>query len=170
MNEQVQPSAAVATAPPVEFPSLGRGLLDALTALRREEARVVQVLADHPTEALVTTLLAASVLFYRAEVGRNPRVVTFMDALHYISTCYSVGYANIFPVTEAGKLIGAVMMLFGPALAAKALDTAAPRPASRVPRPHPETGAERGATRSTALLLAENAHKLDANLTELRKR
>jgi hypothetical protein len=40
----------------------------------------------------------------------------------YVSTSLSVGYANIFPVTQAGKAIGALVQMVGPALSAKALD------------------------------------------------
>jgi len=49
-------------------------------------------------------------------------VKTYWDALHYVSTSLSVGYANIFPVTPAGKAIGAVVQMLGPALSSRALD------------------------------------------------
>jgi hypothetical protein len=73
-----------------------------------------QVMAD-----FVTTCAA---LFLAAEQGENPSIVTYWDALHYISTSLSVGYANIFPVTQMGKAIGAVVQMVGPALSSKALD------------------------------------------------
>jgi hypothetical protein len=69
---------------------------------------------------------AAAVLFFCAEEGHNPSVRTYVDALHYISTSLSVGYANIFPVTQAGKAIGALVQMVGPALSAKALDAERP--------------------------------------------
>jgi hypothetical protein len=75
-----------------------------------------QVMAE-----FVTTCAA---LFLLAEQDHNPAVKTYWDALHYISTSLSVGYANIFPVTQMGKAIGAVVMMVGPALSAKALDEA----------------------------------------------
>ena len=43
-----------------------------------------------------------------------------------------VGYANIFPVTQAGKAIGAVVQMLGPALSAKALERDAPDRMSEV--------------------------------------
>jgi hypothetical protein len=61
-------------------------------------------------------------LFFIAEEGHNPGVKTYVDALHYVATSLSVGYANIFPVTQMGKAIGAVVMMVGPALSAKALE------------------------------------------------
>ena len=88
--------------------------------------------------------------FYWAEAGANPSVRTYWDALHYISTSLSVGYANIFPVTALGKAIGAVVMTVGPALSARVLD-----------QPGPPTSQESG----TAALAA----KLDAILVELRR-
>jgi len=54
-------------------------------------------------------------------VAHNPAVQTDWGAPHYIATSLSAGYANIFPVTAAGKASAAVMVI-GPALSAKALD------------------------------------------------
>jgi voltage-gated potassium channel len=79
-----------------------------------------------PIDAVVGTVLAASVLFYRAEKGHNPKVVTFADALVYVSTSISVGYSDILPKTEAGKLITTALQTVGPALAARALDSPGP--------------------------------------------
>jgi voltage-gated potassium channel len=59
-------------------------------------------------------------------LNHNPSVKTYWDALHYVSTSLSVGYANIFPVTQAGKAIGAVVQMLGPALSARALERDAP--------------------------------------------
>jgi hypothetical protein len=78
-------------------------------------------------------------------------VRSYWDALHYVSTALSVGYANIFPVTPFGKVIGAVVMTVGPAMSARALDSS-PRATTE-----PDGG--------TALLAA----KLDAILAELRR-
>ncbi len=73
-------------------------------------------------EELTDFVCAAAVLFLCAEEGHNPSVRTFWDALHYVSTSLSVGYANIFPVTQAGKAIGAVVQMVGPALSSRALE------------------------------------------------
>ena len=40
------------------------------------------------------------------------------EALHYVVTSLSVGSANIFPVTPAGKAVGAAIMMVGSALSA----------------------------------------------------
>jgi hypothetical protein len=89
-------------------------------------------------EELADFVSAAAVLFLCAEEGHNPSVRTYWDALHYVSTSLSVGYANIFPVTQAGKAIGALVQMVGPALSAKALDgngegAAAPSPVLSLP-------------------------------------
>ena len=104
-----------------------------------------------PAEELTTLVTWASMAFFWAEEGVNPAVRTYWDALHYIATSLSVGYANIFPVTAAGKAIGAAVMMVGPALSARALD-GAPR-------------AEEGNGGNDAAV----AEKLDAILVELRK-
>ncbi|HMF41060.1 MAG TPA: potassium channel family protein [Polyangia bacterium] len=104
-----------------------------------------------PAEELSLLVGWGAAVFYWAEAGANPMVRSYWDALHYISTALSVGYANIFPVTALGKAIGSVVMTIGPALSARALD-ASPRAA---------TEADGG----TALL----GEKLDAILAELRR-
>jgi hypothetical protein len=100
-----------------------------------------------PAEELGTLVGWATVLFFAAEEGHNPAVATMWDAYHYIATSLSVGYANIFPVTQMGKAIGAVVMTLGPAMSARALET------SRTPE------------RDDAAILA----KLDDVIAELRR-
>ncbi len=78
--------------------------------------------ARDPLDALVVTVLGGSFLFYMAEKDENPKVKTYWDALVYISTCLSVGYADIFARTKAGQAIATAIMTVGPAMAAKALD------------------------------------------------
>jgi len=75
-----------------------------------------------PGEELSLLVAWGAGLFYWAESGANPGVRSYWDALHYVSTALSVGYANIFPVTPLGKAIGAIVMTVGPALSARALD------------------------------------------------
>jgi hypothetical protein len=104
-----------------------------------------------PVETVSEFVAWTSALFYWAEVGHNERVKTYWDAVHYIATSLSVGYANIFPETQLGKLIGAVAMMVGPALSSKALDGLAP---ARPEEP----------SLTTALV-----ERLDAMLAELKK-
>lgn len=73
-------------------------------------------------QQLADFVSTCAMLFLLAEEGQNPSVRTYWDSLHYISTSLSVGYANIFPVTQMGKAIGAVVQMVGPALSAKALE------------------------------------------------
>ena len=108
-----------------------------------------------PLDALVVTVLGGSFLFYLAEKDENPKVQTPWDALVYVSTCLSVGYADIFARTPAGKAIATAIMTVGPALAAKALDP---------------SEAEQPEDLSPKVLAVQQAmvEKLDAILTELK--
>jgi hypothetical protein len=106
-----------------------------------------------PSEELGLVVCWGAALLYWAESGANPAVRSYWDGLHYVSTALSVGYANIFPVTPLGKMIGAVVMTVGPALSARALDQGQ------------RGGSSDGDGGGTAIL----AEKLDAILTELRK-
>ena len=47
-------------------------------------------------------------------------------AFYYITTCASVGYADVFAVTQPGRAIAALVMIIGPALTNRVLDR--PRP------------------------------------------
>src|SRR5262252_622837 len=94
--------------------------------------RLREAAAKDPVDSLLMTVLGGALLFYYAENGNNPKVTTYYDALVYVSTCVSVGYADIFPRTPAGKAIASALMAFGPAIAAAALE---PPAAERQPEP-----------------------------------
>lgn len=80
----------------------------------------------NPLDASLEVLGVASWAFYMAEKEVNPKIETFMDAFYYISTCASVGYADIFAVTQAGRAIAALVMIIGPALTAGSLNRSKP--------------------------------------------
>jgi len=111
--------------------------------------------AKDPLDALVVTVLGGSFLFYLAEKDENPKCATYWDALVYVSTCLSVGYADIFARTDAGKAIATAIMTVGPAMAAKALDA-------------PSAQQDEDAKKALAVQQAM-VDKLDAILVELRK-
>ncbi len=115
------------------------------------EAKIAELLTHSPLESLGGFLVSASVAFYLAERGVNPMIQTFVDAVYYISTCLSVGYADIFAQTQQGKLIATLAMTIGPALTGNALD-----PAGRV---------EPASARGQEMVL----ERLDAILEELRQ-
>jgi hypothetical protein len=122
------------------------------TALgKRDELQSVwlEKIARHPIESLSSFLLSTSAAFYLAERGVNPKINTFVDAVYYISTCLSVGYADIFAQTQTGKLIATLVMTLGPALTARVFDQ---------PNPPAEPGQ------------AEVIARLEAILEELRRR
>src|SRR5450432_1774827 len=90
--------------------------------------------AREPANAIVLTVLGAAAAFYLAERGKNPKVTSFYDALVYTATNLSVGYSDIFARTAGGKAIDSLLMTYGPALAARALDAPAAPPAPAAPR------------------------------------
>jgi voltage-gated potassium channel len=108
------------------------------------------------------TVLGGSFLFYVAEKDVNPKVNTYVDALLYISTCLSVGYADVFAQTQAGKAIATAIMTVGPAMAAKALDPPAPK--------ERDVAIVRAPADDAALAVQKAiVEKLDAILVELKK-
>ena len=128
------------------------GVLESWSEVKRE---LREGMNKDPLDALAVTVLGGSFLFYMAEKDENPKISTFADALMFISTCLSVGYADVFAKTPAGKSIAAAVMMVGPAMAAKALDP----PAAVSPKDDAVLEVQR--------VIAE---KLDAILVELRQR
>lgn len=119
------------------------------------KGQVRSAIARDPFDATVVTVLGGAFLFYVAEKGHNPKVESYWDALLFISTCLSVGYADVFARTPAGKAIASAVMTVGPAMSGAMLDApAAPD--------QPDASAQ--------LLEVQRAiaGKLDAILTELR--
>jgi Ion channel len=97
--------------------------LGALVAQKDDlEQRLVRWTERNPLDATFEFLAAATVAFYTAEKDANPKIVTLIDAFYYLATCASVGYADIFAVTQTGRAIASLVMLLGPALTGKALN------------------------------------------------
>ena len=88
--------------------------------------RLLDWTEHNPLDSAIEFLAAASLAFYVAEKDANPKVKTYIDAFYYIATCASVGYADIFAVTQTGRAIAAFVMIVGPALAARSLDRPSP--------------------------------------------
>jgi hypothetical protein len=86
------------------------------------EQQLLELVEGNPLDAAVTFLAASSAAFYAAEKDTNPRVKTYVDAFYYISTCASVGYADIFATTQSGRAIASLVMILGPALTNSALE------------------------------------------------
>lgn len=109
----------------------GDDLKAKLAALLREKDRAEHALIarveQNPFDSALAFLAVASAAFYAAEKDVNPKIKTYVDAFYYISTCASVGYADIFAMTQAGRAIASLVMIVGPALAARSLDR--PKPA-----------------------------------------
>jgi hypothetical protein len=85
-------------------------------ALQSWKNRLLDTAAANPLEALIVVVTGGALVFYLAEKEVNPQVRTYTDALHYVSTCLSVGYARAYPTTQIGMLVGAIVMCIGPSL------------------------------------------------------
>jgi len=154
LPKALDPSALGGLAALVLSGAQGNGM-DASYASLKKALR--EGVSRDPLDALVVTVLGGSFLFYLAEKDENPKVTTYWDALVFISTCLSVGYADIFARTPAGQAIATAIMTVGPAMAAKALDP----PAAETPAPKDDA--------SVAVQKAI-VEKLDAILGELKKK
>ena len=86
------------------------------------EKRFLDWVNANPLEANVEFLGLAAWAFYQAEKGLNPKIQTYVDAFYYISTCASVGFADMFAATQAGRTIAAIVMMLGPSLTGRALN------------------------------------------------
>jgi ion channel len=86
------------------------------------EKRFLDWVNANPLEANVEFLGLAAWAFYQAEKGVNPKIQTYVDAFYYISTCASVGFADMFAATQAGRTIAAIVMMLGPSLTGRALN------------------------------------------------
>jgi hypothetical protein len=98
----------------LSIPGAGDPLQSAEEAI---EAWAQNTFADEPFTKLLTLVGIGTWLFYKSEVGKNPKVTSPLDALVYVSTCASVGYGDIFAQTPLGKIIGSLVMTVGPAMA-----------------------------------------------------
>jgi voltage-gated potassium channel len=117
--------------------------------------------AEDPIDAMLVMVAGGAFLFYVAEKDHNPKVRTFWDALVFISTCVSVGYADVFARTPAGQAIASAVMTFGPAMSGAILDE---------PRRAPEGAEAREGEASRKMLAVQEVivDKLAAILDELR--
>lgn len=94
----------------------------AVEALQRWKNALLDHAVDNPLEAMLMVWTGAAMVFYLAEKEANEEVRSYGDALHYVATCFNVGYANIYPVTQVGRMVAALVMVMGPALVAWQLE------------------------------------------------
>jgi voltage-gated potassium channel len=140
------------------------------SALKRE---LKEAVANDPFDATVVTVLGGAFLFYLAEKDQNPKVTSYWDALVFVSTSLSVGYADIFARTSAGKAIAAALMTFGPALSGALFEgPAAPATAKGregAPAGRAERAEENRASAELVQLQRIIVEKLDAIVLALRR-
>lgn len=128
---------------PARRPGVGRGTdwiaVAGLFAVAASSAggygRIKQEIRDavhrDPMDAAAVTVLGGAWLFFLAERGHNPKILSYWDSLVFVSTSLSVGYADSFARTPAGKALASALMTFGPALSARFFDV--PSPGGAVP-------------------------------------
>ncbi|MBX3187148.1 MAG: two pore domain potassium channel family protein [Labilithrix sp.] len=147
-----RPLLALATLAAATSPDLGR------SALERFKTGVRERYEEDPQGTVISAVLGGAWLFYKAEQGHNPKVKSFYDALVYVSTNLSVGYCDILAVTPKGKAIGSVLMMYGPAMAARMLD----RPKGVKPEATDSVNAQILDRLDRILVLLENARAASA--------
>jgi voltage-gated potassium channel len=60
----------------------------------------------------LAVLIISSIVFFLAENGINPHVTNFEDSFWFvIQTITTVGYGDIIPYTQTGRLVGVISML-----------------------------------------------------------
>ncbi|WP_170825566.1 ion channel [Sphingobium sp. Ndbn-10] len=63
---------------------------------------------------LLIFLLVTSAVVYEAQVGRNPSIATFSDALYFtVTTVTTTGFGDITLVGETGRLLSIAIMIAG---------------------------------------------------------
>lgn len=63
---------------------------------------------------LLIVWVAASYGYYEIEGGINPRIQSFNDALYFsFVTATTVGYGDVTPVTQAGKVLTGILIFVG---------------------------------------------------------
>lgn len=74
-----------------------------------EEVRLVYI-----TNILGIVVLSGALAFHYAEADVNPAVKSFLDSIWWsISSVASLGAGDIYPTTNAGKIIGIIIVLLG---------------------------------------------------------
>ncbi len=69
---------------------------------------------DYATIILLLVIIFGSLLFFLAERSVNPEVPTYESAIWYsFISMATVGYGDIVPITFAGRIIGALLILTG---------------------------------------------------------
>ncbi|MEI7893996.1 MAG: ion channel [Myxococcales bacterium] len=106
------------------------GALAALAAVSSGEVfgyaelktRLRDALKKDPIDSVLLTLVVGAWVFYLAEKGHNPKVTSLGDAFVFVSTCFSVGYADIIARTPVGKAVASAIMTVGPSMVASILE------------------------------------------------
>lgn len=59
-------------------------------------------------------ILIIATIMFNIENGINPGINTFLDSLWWsVSTITTVGYGDVVPITNSGKILGLLTMIFG---------------------------------------------------------
>jgi len=80
--------------------------------------RIVHRVAQQPIDSMVEATLAATVLLYWTERGRNPKMQSLADAFWAVTSCIAAVSDAGGATTPLGKLLLGVVMGIGPGLQA----------------------------------------------------
>lgn len=59
-------------------------------------------------------ILLCAWIFYVLEADANERITSFLDAVYWaVTTITTVGYGDIVPITDSGKILAMLTMVFG---------------------------------------------------------
>jgi hypothetical protein len=59
-------------------------------------------------------VLGSASLLYYLEFGKNPHITSFLDCVWWaVSTVTTVGYGDVIPMTQIGRVMGILTMIFG---------------------------------------------------------
>ncbi len=62
-------------------------------------------------------IISGSALVYHFEYGINPNITHYLDSLWWaVSTVTTVGYGDVTPITQEGRIVGIFMMIIGIAM------------------------------------------------------
>ncbi len=97
-----------------QFARVFRGASQFQRVLNNIQTFTEQVKLVYITNLLAIVIFSGALAFHYVEADVNPAVNTFLDSVWWsVSSVASLGAGDIYPTTDAGKVIGIVLVLVG---------------------------------------------------------